>query len=219
MVKYVPDDRTLQQQIADELFWDSRVDESRIEIHVQDRTVRLTGTVPTAAGRYRAEADARHVPGVITVVNQLQVDPSAPPPETELLSDVRNTLFWSPDVDATQLDVVLSGSAIVLRGSVPLLCQKARAAALAASVHGVRAVVDEIRVVPAAPLDDARIQARLQEIIQRQLPAEAARIQVQVQQGKVLLTGVLPSRVMADWIERQAEHLPGVIAVVNQLER
>jgi hypothetical protein len=64
MPEFDPDvtsDATIKRLVVDELYWDSRLDVSKINVEVTDGTVILTGHVTTISDRYSAEADARMI--------------------------------------------------------------------------------------------------------------------------------------------------------------
>lgn len=212
-----PDDGELKQRIADELFWDSLVDETQVTVEVAGGDVTLTGQVPTAAARYRAEADARHVNGVLTVDNQLQINPSKCMPDAELLSNVRNTLFWSPEIDATDLEVYSSGGGILLRGRVTTIWQKVRAHQLVAGVSGVRTIINEVQVVPKTPVDDASLRTRLADCLHRQLPVDSRNLQLHVVNGHVILEGHSDNHAALEFVERLVEKTPGIVAFDNRV--
>ena len=63
----------LESDVRDELDWDYRVDDSRIEIKADDGMIKLTGAVPTLEEAMMATDDARSVSGVRDVDNELNV--------------------------------------------------------------------------------------------------------------------------------------------------
>jgi len=66
-------DEEIRQLVADEFYWDERVDPACIRVQVYKLRVTLTGTVPTNAALGAAEEDARAVVGVENVDCRLVV--------------------------------------------------------------------------------------------------------------------------------------------------
>jgi osmotically-inducible protein OsmY len=150
-------DEVIARLVVDELYWDSRVDASKVQVEVTDGVVTLMGHVPTVADRYSAEADARMIHGIVTVNNQIRVDVPRIFPDAELGSDVTAVLTWAPDLDNSDVDVSVVEGTVTLRGTVPNYWQKLRAHLLATQVKGVVNVVDELAVVPTHSLSDQQM--------------------------------------------------------------
>jgi osmotically-inducible protein OsmY len=66
-------DETIKKDVVGQLYWDSRVDASEINVTVDEGTVTLSGSVPTFLAREAATSDARLVHGVTWVDNQLRI--------------------------------------------------------------------------------------------------------------------------------------------------
>jgi osmotically-inducible protein OsmY len=154
-------DEIIARLVVDELYWDNRVDASKVQVEATDGVVTLTGHVPTCADRYSAEADARMIRGVVTVVNHIEVDRPKGVPDRELQSDVSTVLSWAPDVDATDINVSAKEGVVTLKGTVPSYWGKLRAHLLAAQTEGVIHVVDELAVTPSQNVTDREIAGSL----------------------------------------------------------
>jgi hyperosmotically inducible protein len=66
-------ENTLQLQVESALLQDRLTEDSDIEVLDNNGIVTLRGTVPSREARDRAEALAREVSGVTTVINELDV--------------------------------------------------------------------------------------------------------------------------------------------------
>jgi osmotically-inducible protein OsmY len=71
--RYV-DDQNITGKVKTELTKDKTSNLTRIGVKTNDGIVYLEGVVDSEADRARAEEIARHVPQVVNVVNQLQVN-------------------------------------------------------------------------------------------------------------------------------------------------
>ncbi|HEY7547501.1 MAG TPA: BON domain-containing protein, partial [Blastocatellia bacterium] len=89
-------DAQIQQEVLQELKWDSRVDESEIGVSVSDGVVTLTGTLGNYAKKLAAQEAAHRVAGVLDVANDIQVRvfESVNPSDTEIAQAVRRALEW-----------------------------------------------------------------------------------------------------------------------------
>jgi osmotically-inducible protein OsmY len=117
---------------------------------------------------------------------------------------------------ALGVDATTENGIVVLTGSVPLSSWKERAARVVSVVHGVRAIVNRIQVVPVSRSDRA-----LAEEVRRAVRGTKALakmpITVQVRDGVVELSGVISSWEQQQLAERVARHVPGVRFCLNQL--
>ena len=66
-------ENSLQLQVESALLQDRLTEDSEIEVLDNNGIVTLRGTVPSRDARERAEAIAREVEGVTTVINELDV--------------------------------------------------------------------------------------------------------------------------------------------------
>ncbi|RME85958.1 MAG: BON domain-containing protein [Zetaproteobacteria bacterium] len=125
------------------------VDAGWISVEVIDGEVHLTGFVPDARQKARAEAIARSEKGVRAVKNDLAI---GRPSVKEGLSDswitakVKAALFDDPVVSGWSVHVETVRGKVYLRGVVGSRKEAERAQRLAFAVDGVRAVVNLLRV-------------------------------------------------------------------------
>lgn len=66
-------DKDLEQKVQEALRCDPKVEHSRIGVTVNEGVVWLRGTVPNTTESWEAERVAKHVAGVKSVVNHLEV--------------------------------------------------------------------------------------------------------------------------------------------------
>jgi osmotically-inducible protein OsmY len=118
----------IKKDVVDQLYWDSRVDASKVKVEVDDGKVTLSGTVPTYSARRNAELDARVIPEVILVDNRIRVEYLANvPPDEEIQSNVETVLGWNPDINARNIHASVDGGWVTLEGTVDNLWHKTRA--------------------------------------------------------------------------------------------
>ena len=124
-----------------------------LDIHVDTRAgvVTLFGMVPSPEARSAAEADARMVHGVQSVVNDLQVvaraEQAAVQARDEELVRAVQTAFATPAFK--HITVMVQNGVVRLTGTVPTGEQRLEAAVVARAIPGVRAVQDDLRLATA----------------------------------------------------------------------
>jgi osmotically-inducible protein OsmY len=89
-------DSELATDLASVLRWDRRVDDRSIAVTVTGGVVALAGVVGSELERHAAEEDARHVAGVLDVVDELTISPTRQRSDAELVADVRTALDRRP---------------------------------------------------------------------------------------------------------------------------
>ena len=84
-------DESIVKDVVDSLYWDSRVDASKVSVTVDDGIVKLAGSVPSYTSREAASEDAWLITGVRQVDNQLKVDYQVEiPSDREIASNIGN---------------------------------------------------------------------------------------------------------------------------------
>lgn len=210
-------DEILKRLVVDELYWDSRVDASKVLVEVADGVVTLTGHTPTFADRLAAEANARMIRGVRSVENRIEVEHPTIVPDAELAHNVSTVLVWTPDVDATDITATAREGTVTLTGSVRHYWEKLRAHLLAGQVQGVLHVIDELTVTPAGSDSDHEIARQLTQALERRMPDDLPLLQITVNDGQVILRGSVPNAALRQAVQRAAEQTAGVVAVTNEL--
>ncbi len=211
----------IRNDVMEQLAWDTRVDSSSIEVNVVDSTVILSGTVPTYPDRNQAQTDALQVPGVNGVDNRLVVSfPSAYviPADSEISFNVSSALIWSPSIEATRIHVTVNQGVVTLSGTVDSYWQKHRAEEIVANTAGVTDVRNELTVAPAAPAAaDEDIRKEILAAVERNTSIDVARLNIEVNNGVVTLTGNVNDYAAFRAVEDAARYTSGVLDVNNTL--
>lgn len=147
------------------------------------------------------------------------------PPQSGNLSDagvssiVDRELFFDRAVSSHRVDVETEDGVATLRGTVDNLLAKERAARVAQTVKGVRAVVNLLQVEPAAERTDEEIRSDVLAALLADPAADAYEVSVAVvPEGHVVLSGKVDS-----WKERElsakvAKGIRGVRELTNDIE-
>jgi len=211
-------DLEIEAMVRDQLYWDSRVEEKRIQVEVEDAVVTLSGQVDSAVEMRAAVNDARKIPSVRFVENQLLV--SLPQPSSEdrvLAAAIRSVLNLNQEIDVSELDITVRAGEAVLEGSVDSLAEKLKAEELAGEVRGVVNVVDKIVVVPTEKILDQAIAEDIVARIDVDPNVRVEDVHVIVEQGKVTLSGIVLSPAARNAAEQAAVQTHGVTEVDNRI--
>ncbi|MCW5890837.1 MAG: BON domain-containing protein [bacterium] len=144
-------DMWLTSAVKLRLLADERVPGMDINVDTTRGTVTLFGIVATNEAKAAAEQDAKKVEGVRTVKNALQVVPEerqeqVAAKDEELQERVEQKLAQSEALGKAGVDVDVKNGVARLTGTVPSSEDRLRAAVLARTTPGVRAVTEELRV-------------------------------------------------------------------------
>ena len=137
----------------------------------------------------------------------------------QLQADVKEELFWEPKVDSNEIAAHVSGGTVTLRGTVGSPRQKIEAKRAVQRVHGVRSVVDELKVkpLPGHKREDAELRgAVLQALALDSVVPQT--VDAQVEDGKVTLSGTAAWQFERDEAEFVTGNILGVVRVHNEIE-
>lgn len=213
-------DEKIKKDVVDQLFWDGRVDASRVEVTVSDGNVTLIGEVENFAALQAAESDVISIPGVRAVENLLAVKyPHAEPPpsDAEIKTSIESVLKWNPYLDDSRIDIVVGKGIVKLTGTVDLYWKKEKTKRIAYDIFGVVKVIDQLGVVPTNDIADEVIAEEIAAALGRNTDIDEDKINIEVENGNVILSGSVP-----DWNAYRSAyetvlHTPGVTKLVNKL--
>jgi len=188
----------LESDVRDELDWDYRVDDSRIEIKADDGMIKLTGAVPTLEEAMMATDDARSVSGVRDVDN-----------ERAAALD-RDKFVPKGSVTAT----VLNGW-VTLTGTVRNHFQRKAAEHAVSRVQGVLGVNNDVSLTDEPIPSD--VVDRINQALRRNSVVDDSTIQVSNEGHVIYLDGVTNSWAAKQAAEDTAWSAPGVSEVVDRL--
>ena len=213
-------DETIKKQITDHLYWDSRVDASKIMIEVEDKVVRLTGTVPSYAESEAALFDVWTIPHVAGVKNKLFVKyPSAidVPPDQEIASMIAKQIAWNHSTSTEEVDTTVDKGVVKLQGNVDAYWKKFRIEQMASEVKGVLEIDNQISVVPTKNVVDEVIAEDITRAFDRSKLVDLAEIDIRVEKGKVTLSGTCHTPIARLQALETARNTLGVKDVVDRL--
>jgi len=137
-------DTDLALHVRHALEWDVFVPQERITTTVSEGWVTLDGEVENLGQREAAEKAIRNLTGLVGVVNNLGVLPSA------FAVDVRRAIESALERHAVReayhLSVQVNAGRVTLAGTVGSFAEKKAALGAARSTHGVLSVEDQLRI-------------------------------------------------------------------------
>ncbi len=213
------DKETIKKDVVDNLYWDMRIDASNVKVEVSDGKVTLKGSVPSYSSIRAATDDTWNVSGVTHVDNQLTVEYPTEltlPTDSEIQSNIENVLLWDSDVDSTKVDVEVENGIVILKGDVDAYW-KVYHVENKSDVTGVIDVVNKLAVVPTEDVLDKDIAKDVVNALTRNFNVDVDDVNVKVKDGKVTLTGTVPSWTAYTSAETSAFYTLGVTEVDNQL--
>ena len=210
-------DAQIKHDVLAELKWDPEIKEEHVGITVHHGAVALTGHVPTYRQKVAAREAAKRVADVKAVVDDLDVRLEA---ETRLTDEglaerIANVLRWNVSGGGDNVKAEVKCGVVTLTGEVHWQHQRGCILRSIEHVKGVRSIVDQIIVKPVVSISNVR--DRIKEALERHADTEASRIDVDVADGTVTLSGTVESLAEMDRVEDAAWAAPGVSKVVDNL--
>lgn len=210
----------IKKDIIEQLYWDSRVDAAGLNVEVINGRVVLSGTVPTYTARVAAEADAMSIPGVKLIENNIAVTyrPGYTlPTDEQIEDDIENVFAMDPDLNSKNVRVSVASGWVTLEGSVNRHWEKAKAEEVAGNVLGVLSVTNKVAIIPTENVDDDSIAQAIIAALTRSADVDIDAIDVQVENGIVLLSGTVPNWSSRRAAREAASYTPGVIEIRDEL--
>jgi osmotically-inducible protein OsmY len=210
-------DSQLKQEVEDELMSSPAVDANGIGVAVVDGIVTLSGHVPDYATKVAAEKCALRIGGVVAVVIGIDVKrrESEQRTDEDVALSARAVLDWIAGLEDQAIKIKVEKGWVTLSGEVEDGYRSRIAEKNIVHMRGVTGVTNDIRIRgSASPLD---IEHNIRKAIQRHTERELKHVGVEVDDGKVTLSGRLSSAIERSVVTGAARSTRGVKAVVDRL--
>ncbi len=211
-------DKSLQQDILDELDFEPSVNAAHIGVSVNNGVVTLNGHVGSYVEKLAAEKAVKRVKGVRAIAQEMDVRfPSdKKTADDDIAARAVNFLSWSAVVPPGSVKVKVQDGWVGLSGAVEWQYQRTAAEAEIRRLSGVVGVVNSITIKPRVAAAD--VKRKIEGALRRHAELEAQGIRVSVEDGgHVALEGHVH-----DWRQREAARqaawsAPGVTRVDDHL--
>lgn len=139
--------------------------------------------------------------------------------DLSIKENVLEELQWQPNIDETQIGVIVKDGIVTLSGTVDSYVKKQEAEKAARSVVGVKGVAEEIEVKygTSSNKSDTEIAAAAVNALKWNISVPENKIEVKVENGWVYLTGEVLWDFEKNAAKRAVESLTGVHYVVNNI--
>lgn len=222
-------DREIAEEVEAQLRDDVRIDAGRVAVKVQDGQVRLSGTVPSAAEKTRANSSA-WVAGVHSVDDSnLKVEWFAPDTmqrksayvsksDGEIEKAVHDALLQDPRVWSFDVKAHSDYGVVTLTGMVDNLKASKAAEGDARNTVGTWQVKNHLKVRPVKYVSDEKIISKVETALKRDPYLDRQDITVSAYNGKVYLYGTVDSEFERMEAEDVAFRVSGVIEIADYLD-
>jgi osmotically-inducible protein OsmY len=210
-------DSEIKQDVEWELKWDREIDATDIAVAVKDGVVTLSGFVRSYLHKPQAEIDAKRVPGVRAVANDIQVrlPTSGMRPDPEIARDAVAALEREVPGSAERIKVIVKDGWVTLEGTVEWDWERKKAEHAIQQLRGVTRVTNLISLQPKAEPSD--IKRKIEDAFKRNAEIDAKNIIVISNGSEVTLRGSVRSWAERNEAERVAWLAPGVTRVINEI--
>lgn len=210
-------DKTLLQNVLDELRYEPSLDEREIGVNASNGLVALTGRVKSYAEKMAALHAVERVVGVEAVANEILVEPTVQFERTDvdIAEAALQAVHWLASVPPGSIRVQVENGWVTLDGKVSWRYQSENAENAILPLAGVRGVINQ--VVIESPVSSSEVTQQIAAALARRAALHARDIHVVTENRRVVLKGKVNS-----WNERrEAENAawaaPGVTWVENHL--
>jgi hyperosmotically inducible protein len=198
---------------------------SGIHASVQSGIVTLSGTAKVYADKQDAEKQVAKVKNVVSVVNDIQVQ-AGETTDQQLADKIGKQLAYDRVGYGNAFNAItvsVNNGVVTLGGHALGPVAKESALNLAKRTPGVQNVIDKIQVDPLSPMDNQTRIAVARAVygypsLNKYAINPANPIRITVINGHVILSGVVDSQADKDVAGIQANTVPGVFSVTNNLQ-
>lgn len=210
-------DSQLKQEVEEELMGNPALDATGVGVAVVDGIVTLSGHVPDYAKKVAAEKCALRVAGVVAVVVGIDVHlrESEQRTDEDIALSVSAILNWIVGLEKHAIKIKVEKGWVTLSGEVADGYRSHIAEKHIIHMRGVTGLTNNIRISGSASALD--IEYNIRTAIQRHTDRELKHVGVEVDDGKVTLSGRLSSSIERAIVFGAARSTPGVKDVVDRL--
>ena len=219
-------DDKIQSMFVNTYVYKTYLRDDAIRTVVKDGVVTLTGAVSEEFHKSLAQDTVSNLPGVISVVNQLQTVEEfvAENPDKWIGKKVKLTLLFHRNTNPDNTLVDVKDGIVTLKGEAINSAQQELTSEYARDIEGVKEVKVEMKLAPtltptvATPvqkIDDASVTALVKTALLTHRSTSSINTKVQTLNGEVTLTGKAKDESEKALISKVVNDIHGVTEVVN----
>ncbi|MGV2104048.1 BON domain-containing protein [Rhizobium sp. 21-4511-3d] len=210
-------DIQLRKNILDELEFEPSIDAADIGVTADNGIVTLSGHVRTYAEKEAAEKVVRRVRGVRGIAAEIEVRifGAKETDDDDIARRAVKMLDWNVSVPKDAVQVRVLKGWVTLRGKVEWQYQKNAAFDAVRDLAGVVGVSNLVELTP--KLSAVDVKKRIEDAFERDAEVEAQAVKVDVQGGKVTLSGRVKTWSQRRAAERAAWSAPGISTLNDNL--
>lgn len=211
----------LEKMVRDRLTWNDSIDETQIEITINNEVATLKGCVSSYPEKVLAEIEAQLVPGIKSVVNEIEVkfmESNLIPSDQDLREAMFCVLDANSELDSNNVQIFIKKGHVVLGGTVDSYWKKEKIQKMVSQITAVLSVINKIAIIPKEKISDEDISENIIKSMQHSVRIDAHKVDVKVEEGIVTLSGTLSSMSEYDAVKEIAKLNKGVIDIVDKLK-
>ncbi|HEX3854001.1 MAG TPA: BON domain-containing protein [Polyangiaceae bacterium] len=139
-------DPDIRSAILSAVAYDPRVRSAGVQVTVDHGIADLRGNVGSPNAKMAAEDLARDTVGVVSVKNELTVQPVKQPPDAMIQTRLQAAILWDPYMRNYSITSQARDGKVTLTGTVASAFERAQATNVAAGISGVKEVDNELKV-------------------------------------------------------------------------
>lgn len=185
-------DGDITAAIETDLLQSNLVSSHLVDVTTSDGVVTLSGSVENILAKEHAADLASATMGVKSVINRLVVI-TPERPDSKIRSDIEAAMALDPAADSYEVRTKVIDGKVTLEGNVESWAEKRLAGRLAKGVKGVVSVNNDIMVQYEEDRPDGEIKSDIKRRLEIDVAVNEDPIEVEVNEGKVELSGTVSS--------------------------
>jgi osmotically-inducible protein OsmY len=212
-------DLELRRDVQAALDWDPRFDARDIAVSANEGVVTLAGNVASFAEKNAAEEASQEVSGVLAIANDIEIElpEAAMRDDSHIAAAALAALRAHASIPADNIKIIVRNGWITLEGEVSLRFRHDTAEMAVQNLWGVKGVVNNITLRALPQKTTADVRAKIEDAFRRHAQLDADAIRVSVEDGTLILSGLVHSLRERNDAEAAAWAAPGVRKVENQI--